>query len=74
MHVSTIVAVDDLYKDGMLKKIRKKRNKNNNHLQTLDEVRKGWTKKGKSYETYLWIYNGEKQLIIVQEQGCHSRQ
>ena len=53
IQVTTIVAADDMYEDGMLKEMRKESNKNTNYLQVLEEVRRGWVKKMKTYEGYL---------------------
>ena len=54
MHVKTTVAADDMCEDGMLEELRKERViKDNNYLQALEEVRRGWVKKRKSYKGYL---------------------
>ena len=42
MHISTIVAADNMYNDSMLEEKRKESNKDNDHLQTLEKVRRGW--------------------------------
>ena len=41
MHVATIVAADNIYKDSMLEKIKNKSNKNHNYLRALEEVKGG---------------------------------